>query len=118
MSLAIWTYHTFHTTSLTSMKADLGNPHYFPDLLFIELEKQVENNPEPNTYHNDSDDSGSQSGSSEYGTDSGALSDIDDAADQTPFTPFYAPVLTPFVPIGSFMASDPDITDLILLGFL
>ena len=95
----------------------MGNPHYFPDLLFIELEEQVKGNPEPNTYRDDSDDSGSQSGSSEYGTDSGILSDIGDAADQTP-NPFYAPVLTPFVPIGSFMASDPDITDLILLGFL
>ena len=97
---------------------DAGNLHYFPDLLFIELEKQVESNPEPNTYRDDSDDSSSQSGSSEYGMDSGTLSDIDNAADQTPFTPFYAPVLTPFVPIGSFTASDPDVTDLILLGFL
>ena len=97
---------------------DAGNLHYFPDLRFIELEKQVEGNPEPNTYHNDSDDSGSQSGSSKYGMDSGTLSDIDDATDQTPFTPFYAPVLPPFIPIGSFTASDPDITDLILLGFL
>ena len=78
----------------------------------------MENDPEPNTYCDDSDNSGSQSGSSEYGTDSGALSDIDDATQLTPFTPFYALVLTPFVPIGSFMASDPDITDLILLGFL
>ena len=95
----------------------MGNPHFFPDLLFIELEEPVKGSPEPNTYHNDSDDSGSQSGSNKYGTDSGILSDVDDAADQTP-NPFYALVFTPFVPIGSFTAPNPDITDLILLGLL
>ena len=96
---------------------DMGNLHFFPNLLFIELEEQVKGNPEPNTYHNDSDDSGSQSGSSEYGMDSGILSDIDDATVSTS-NPFYALIFTPFVPIGSFTASDPDVTDLILLGFL
>ena len=111
-------YFPHYISDFNESGLDAGNPHYFPDLLFIELEEQVENNPETNTYCDDSDDSGNQSGSSEYGTDSGALSDIDDATDQTPFTPFYAPVLTPFVPIGSFMASDPDVTELILLGFL
>ena len=95
----------------------MGNPHFFPDLLFIKLEEQVKGNPEPNTYHDDSDDSGSQSGSSEYGMDSGILSDIDDAVVPTP-NPYYAPVFTPFVSIGSFTASDLDVTDLILLGFL
>ena len=78
----------------------------------------MESNPEPNTYCDDSDDSGNQSGSSEYGTDSGILSDIEDTTHQTHFTPSYAPILTPFVPISSFTASDLDITDLILLGFL
>ena len=111
-------YFSHNTFDFNESGIDAGNPHHFPDLLFIELEEQVRNNPEPNTHRDDSDDSGSQSGSSEYGTDSGALSDIDDATDITPFTPFYAPVLTPFVPIGSFTASDPDVTDLILLGFL
>ena len=111
-------YFSHNTSDFNEGRIDAGNPHHFPNLLFIELEEQVRSNPEPNTYHDDSSDSGSQSGSSEYGTDSGILSDIDDAADQTPFTPFYAPVLTPFVPIGSFTASDPDVTDLILLGFL
>ena len=92
-------------------------PHFFPDLLFIELEEQVKGSPEPNTYHNDSDDSDSQSGSNEYGIDSGILSDVDDAADQTP-NPFYALVFTSFVPIGSFTAPNLDITHHILLGFL
>ena len=68
----------------------MANPHFFPDLLFVELKEQVKGNPEPNTYHNDPDDSGSQSGSSEYEMDSGVLSDIDDAADKTPNS-FYAP---------------------------
>ena len=111
-------YFSHNTSDFNESRIDAGKPHHFPDLLFIELEKQVENDPESNTYRDDSSDSGSQSGSSEYGTDSGVLSDIDNAAEQTPFTPFYAPVLTPFVPIGSFTASDPDVTDLILLGFL
>ena len=111
-------YFSHNTFDFNESGIEAGNPHHFPDLLFIELEEQVRSNPEPNTYRNDSDDSGSQSGSSEYGMDSGALSDIDNAAQLTPFTPFYAPVLTPFVPIGSFTASDPDVTDLILLGFL
>ena len=111
-------YFPHYTFDFNESGLDVGNPHYFPDLLFVELEEQVESNPEPNTYRDDSDDSGSQSGSSEYGTDSGILSDIDSAADQTPDPPSYALVLTPFVPIGSFTASDPDVTDLILLGFL
>ena len=111
-------YFSHNAFDFNESRLDVGNPHYFPDLLFIELEEQVKVKPEPNTYRDDSDDSGSQSGSSEYGTDSGVLSDIEDTVDQTPFTPFYAPVLTPFVPISSFTASDPDITDLILLGFL
>ena len=120
MSLWNWTYltfHTIHTSDFNESGLDAGNPHFFPDLLFVELEEQVKGNPEPNTYCNDSDNSGSQSGSSEYGTDSGILSDIEDAADQTP-NPYHAPVFTSFVPISSFMASDLDITDLILLGFL
>ena len=50
----------------------------------------MKGNPEPNTYRDDSDDSGSQSGSSEYGTDSGILSDIEDTTDHTP-NPSYAP---------------------------
>ena len=111
-------YFPHYISDFNESGLDVGNLHYFPDLLFVELEKQVENNPEPNTYHDDSDDSGSQSGSSEYGMDSGILSDIEDAMQLTPFTPFYALVLTPFVPIGSFTASDLDVTDLILLGFL
>ena len=97
----------------------MGNPHYFPELHFIELEESVRNNPEPNTYRNDdSEDSGSQSGSSEYGTDSGDLSNIDSAVDLPTPNVSYAPVFTPFVPLSSFTASDLDITDLILLGFL
>ena len=110
-------YFSHDTFDFNDSRLDAGNPHFFPDLLFIELEEQVKGNPEPNTYCDDSDDSGSQSGSSEYGMDSGILSDIEDTVDQTP-NPFYAPVFTPFVPIGSFTASDPDITDLILLDFL
>ena len=110
-------YFSHNTFDFNESGLNAGNPHFFPDLLFIELEEQVKGNPEPNTYCDDSDDSGSQSGSSKYGTDSGILSDIDIAMDQTPNC-FYAPVLTPFVPIGSFMASDPEITNLILLGFL
>ena len=108
-------YLSFNISDLNEGGLDVGNPHFFPDLLFFELEEQVKGNPEPNTYCNNSDDSGSQSGSSEYGTDSGIVSDIKDAVDQTPFAPFYALVLTPFVPIGSFTASDLDVT---LLGFL
>ena len=110
-------YFSHNTFDFNESGLDVGNPHFFPDLLFVELEEQVKGNPEPNTYRDDSDGSGSQSGSSEYGTDSGILSDIDDTVDQTP-NPSYAPIFTPFVPIGSFTASDPDITDLILLGFL
>ena len=85
-------------------------PHFFPDLLFIKLDEQVKGSPEPNTYRNDSDNSGSQSGSNEYGIDSGILRDVDDAADQTP-NPFYALGFTSFVSIGSFMAPNPDVTD-------
>ena len=99
-------YFSHNTSDFNESGLDAGNPHFFPDLLFVELEEQVKDNPAPNSYRDDSDDSGSQSGSSEYGTDSGILSDIDVAADQTP-NPFYAPVITSFVPIGSFMASDP-----------
>ena len=110
-------YFSHNTFGFNESGLDVGNQHFFPDLLFVELAEQVKGNPEPNPYCNNSDNSGSQSGSSEYGTDSGILSDIDDAADQTP-NPYYTPVFTPFVPIGLFMASDPDITDLILLGFL
>ena len=110
-------YLSHNTFDFNESVLDAGNPHFFPNLLFIELEEQVRGNPEPNTHHDDSDDSGSQSGSSEYGTDSGILSNIEDTADWTP-NPFYALILTPFVPIGSFMASDPDVTDLILLVFL
>ena len=110
-------YILHNTSDFNESRLDAGNPHHFPDLLFIELEEQVKGNPAPNTYRDNSDDSGNQSGSSEYGMDSGILCDIEDTADQTP-NPFYAPVLTPFVPIGSFMASDPDVTDLILFGVL
>ena len=110
-------YFSHDTSDFNESRLDADNLHFFPDLLFVELKEQVKGNPEPNTYCNDLDDSGSQSGSSKYEMDSGILSDIDDAMDQTP-NPFYAPVFTPFVPIGSFTASNPDITDLILLGFL
>ena len=110
-------YFSHNTSDFNESGLDAGNPHFFPDLLFIELEEPVKGSPEPNTYRNDSDDSGSQSGSNKYGTDSGILSDVDDAADQTP-NPFYALVFTPFVPIGSFTAPNPDVTDHILLGFL
>ena len=110
-------YFSHNTFDFNESGLDAGNLLFFPDLLFIESEEQVKGNPEPNTYHNDSDDSGSQSGPSEYGMDSGILSDIDDAVDKTP-NPFYASIFTPFVPIGSFTAPNPDITDLILLGLL
>ena len=113
-------YFSHDTSDFNESGLDVGNPYYFPEFLFIELEESVRNNPEPNTYRDDnSEDSGSQSGSSEYGTDSGDLSDMDSATDLPP-TPnvSYAPVFTPFVPLGSFTASDLDVTDLILLGFL
>ena len=110
-------YFSHNTFDFNESGLDMGNPHFFPDLLFVELEERIKNNPKPNTYHNDSDDSSSPSGSSEYETDSGALSDTDNAADKTPKS-FYAPVFTPFVPIGSFMAPNLDVTDLIILGFL
>ena len=113
-------YFSHNTFDFNESGLDAGNPHYFPDLLFVELEEQVKGNPEPNTYRNDSEESGSQSGSSEYGMDSGILSDLDSAVDRPP-TPniSYALVFTPFVPIGSFTASNnPDVTDLILLGLL
>ena len=78
----------------------------------------MEGNPEPNMYCDNSSDSGSQSRSSEYEMNSGILSDSDSAAVSTP-NPSYAPVFTPFVPLGSFTASNnPDITHLIVLGFL
>ena len=77
-------YFSHNTFDFNESGLDAGNPHFFPDLLFIELEEQVKGNPEPNTYRDDSDDSGSQSGSSEYGMDSGILSDIEDTADQAP----------------------------------
>ena len=114
-------YFSHNTFDFNESGSDVGNPHFFPDLLFIELEESVRNNPEPNTYcGDDSEDSGSQSKSSEYGTDSGILSDIDSAADHSPTpNPSYAPVFTPFVPLNSFMASNNlNVTDLILLGFL
>ena len=111
-------YFSHETFDFNESGLDVGNPHYFPDLLFVELEEQVKGNPEPNTYRDDSDDSGSQSKSSEYETDSGIISDSDSAAVQTP-NPSYILVFTPFVPLGSFTASrNLDVTDLILLGFL
>ena len=110
-------YFSHDTFDFNESRLDVGNPHFFPNLLFIDLEEQVKGNPEPNTYRDNSDDSGSQSGSSEYGTDSGILSDIEDTVDQTPNL-FDAPVFTFLVPIGSFTASDLDVTDLILLGLL
>ena len=110
-------YFSHNTFDFNESGLDVGNPHFFPDLLFVDLEEQVKGSPEPNTYCDDSSDSGSQSGSSKYETDSGIPSDSESAMDQTP-NPFYAPVFTPFLPTGSFTASDLDVTKLILLGFL
>ena len=88
-------YFSHNTFDFNESRLGAGNLHYFPELLFIELEESVKNNPEPNIYRNDdSEDSGSQSGSSEYGTDSGDLSNIDSANIPTPNPP-YASVFTP-----------------------
>ena len=86
-------YFSHETFDFNESGLDAGNLHYFPNLFFVELEEQVEGNPEPNMYCDDSSDSGSQSRSSKYEMDSGILSDSDPATVPTPNSS-YVPVFT------------------------
>ena len=92
----------------------IENPHYFDDILFLEMEEYIEKESVFTSY---CDTSGIQSETSEYETDT-SVSQNDSDSDEEP--PSYAPPSSHITPLGSFMATSTNlaVTDLIILGFL
>ena len=92
----------------------IENPHYFDDLLFLEMEEYIEKESVFSTYR---DTSGIQSETSEYETD---MSISQNDSDSNEESPSYAPPSSHITSLGSFTATSANlaVTDLIILGFL
>ena len=92
----------------------IKNPHYFDELLFFEMEKNIEKESVFRTYY---DTSGIQSETSEYETDTSISQNDSDSDEESPSYPLPSSHITP---LGSFMATSANlaVTDLINLGFL
>ena len=87
----------------------IENPHYFDDLLFLEMEEYIEKESIFSTYR---DTSGIQSETSEYETDT-SVSQSDSDSDEE--SPSYALPSSHITPLGSFTASSATWQLLILL---
>ena len=92
----------------------IENPHYFNELLFLEMEEYIKKESVFTTYRNTS---GIQSETSEYETDT-SISQNDSDSDEESAS--YAPPSSHITPFGSFTATSTNlaVTDLIILGFL
>ena len=92
----------------------IENPHYFDELLFLEMEEHIEKESVFTTYRDTSD---IQSETSKYETDT-SISQNDSDSDEE--SPSYALPSSHITSLGSFTATSANlaVTNLIVLGFL
>ena len=90
------------------------NPHYFDELLFLEMEQNIKKESVFTSYCNTSD---IQSETSKYETDISATQSDSDSDEESSS---YAPPSSHITSLGSFTATSANlaVTDLIILGFL
>ena len=92
----------------------IENPHYFDELLFLEMEEYIEKETVFTIYR---DTSGIQSETSKYETDTSISQNDSDSNEESPS---YAPPSSHITSLGSFTATSANlaVTDIIILGFL